>query len=226
MRSVMLGALVLLVTCSAAITFSQSGLPTTTTFVMADEIEKVVSAPGGGDRPVKIVDMGKYNISVAVLRRGATKPGAPVGAINHTQVTEVYYVVSGSGTLVTGGEVKDAKPAAADSQIVREAVGPSNNATFVKPAQTRRISAGDMVIIPAGVYHGFSEVPDHIEVRFDAARCREGPAWRVRQSALEVGSPRATSGRNETSSLLPRRLGAVSRYLRDGPSSPSMRLSS
>lgn len=163
MRRVMLGALAVFFTCSAAITFSQSGMPTTTTYVMADEIEKVVSAPGGGDRPVKIVDMGKYNISVAVLRRGATKPGAPAGAINHTQVTEVYYVVSGSGTLVTGGEVKDVKAAAADSQIVKEAVGPSNNATFVKPAQTRKISAGDMVIIPAGVYHGFSEVPDHIE---------------------------------------------------------------
>ena len=64
---------------------------------------------------------------------------------------------------VRGGEVKDVKPAAADSQIVKEAVGPSNNATFVKPAQTRKLSAGAMVIIPAGVYHGFSEVPDHIE---------------------------------------------------------------
>ena len=164
MRRVMFGFLAVLFMCSAAVTFSQSGMPpTTTTFVMADEIEKVVSAPGGGDRPVKIVDMGKYNISIAVLRRGATKPGAPVGAINHTKVTEVYYVVSGSGTLVTGGEVKDTKPAAADSQIVREAVGPSNNATFVKPAQTRKVSTGDMIIIPAGVYHGFSEVPDHIE---------------------------------------------------------------
>jgi len=163
MRKVLLGALAVLLVCSAATTFSQSGMPTTATFVMAEEIEKVVNAPGGGDRPVKIVDMGKYNISVAVLRRPATRPGAPAGAINHTNVTEVYYVVSGSGTLVMGGEVKDVKPAAADSQIVKEAVGPSNNATYIKPAQTRKISAGDMVIIPAGVYHGFSEVPDHIE---------------------------------------------------------------
>jgi quercetin dioxygenase-like cupin family protein len=42
-------------------------------------------------------------------------------------------------------------------------VGPGNNATFKKPAQSQKISAGDVVIIPAGVYHGFSEVPDHIE---------------------------------------------------------------
>jgi mannose-6-phosphate isomerase-like protein (cupin superfamily) len=98
-----------------------------------------------------------------VLRRGATKPGAPATGTNHTKVTEVYDIVSGSGMLVTGGEVKDVRPAAADSQIVREAVGPSNNATFVKPAQTQKVSAGDMIIIPAGMYHGFSEVPDHVE---------------------------------------------------------------
>jgi quercetin dioxygenase-like cupin family protein len=154
----------ILFTLIAGVAFSQSGVPPTlATDVTAAEIQKVVNAPGGGDRPVKIVDMGKYNISVAVLRRDATKPGAPAGAINHTKVTEVYYVVSGSGTLLTGGEVKEVKPAAADSEIVKYAVGPSNNAVFVKPAQTRKVGPGDVIIIPAGVYHGFSEVPEHIE---------------------------------------------------------------
>jgi mannose-6-phosphate isomerase-like protein (cupin superfamily) len=153
-----------LLTIFTATTFSQSGRPPAlATYVMASEIQKVVGAPGGGDRPVKIVDMGKYNISVAVLRRGATKAGAPVSAINHTKVTEVYYIVSGSGTLVTGGEVRDAKPLAADGELVREAVGPSNNGTFVKPAQSQKVGPGDMIIIPAGVYHGFSEVPEHVE---------------------------------------------------------------
>ena len=50
------------------------------------------------------------------------------------------------------------RPVAADNEIVTTAVGPSNNATFVKPAQTRTIYAGDVVIIPIGVYHGFSEI--------------------------------------------------------------------
>ena len=107
--------------------------------------------------------MGKYNLGVAVLRRGSLKPGAQVSGINHAKITEVYYVVSGSGTLVTGGDVKDVKPLAADNELVTTMVGPSNNAIFVKPAQSRNVSAGDMVIIPAGVYHGFSEIPDHIE---------------------------------------------------------------
>lgn len=165
MRRASLGILVALFTLSANVAFSQSD---TTTLVTAEEIEKVVSAPatgggGGGDRPVKIVDLGKYNVAIAVLRRGATKPGATVGAINHTKVTEVYYVVSGSGTLVTGGEVTGIKPIPADSQLVTTVVGPGSQATFVRPGQSQKLKTGDVVIIPAGVYHGFSEVPDHIE---------------------------------------------------------------
>jgi len=133
------------------------------TVVSAEEIQTVVKAPGGGDREIKILDMGKYNLGVAVLRRGAIKAGSPVSAINHTSLTEVYYVVSGSGTLVTGGEVENIRPLAANNELVTTVVGPGNNATFKKPAQERKIAAGDVVVIPAGVYHGFSEVPDHIE---------------------------------------------------------------
>ena len=126
------------------------------TVVSAEEIQTVIKAPGGGDREIKILDLGKYNMGVAVLRRAAIKAGSPVSAINHTNLTEVYYVTSGAGTLVTGGEVENIRPLAA-------VVGPSNNDTFKKPGLERKIAAGDVVVIPAGVYHGFSEVPDHIE---------------------------------------------------------------
>jgi quercetin dioxygenase-like cupin family protein len=164
MTKKVLGVLAALVTVAAVTTFSQSGnTPTTPTVVTAEEIETVVKAPPGGDREVKIVDLGRFNLGVAVLRRGATKPGAPVGAINHTKVTEAYYVVSGEGTMVTGGEVKDVRPLAPDNELVTTVVGPGNQATFVKPEVTRKVKTGDVVIIPAGVYHGFSEVPDHIE---------------------------------------------------------------
>jgi quercetin dioxygenase-like cupin family protein len=163
MQRASLGVLVILFASSVAPALAQSGKPPDSTIVSAAEIEKVVSSPGGGDREIKILDLGKFNIGIAVLRRGATKPGAPLNAINHTKVNEVYYVVSGSGTLITGGEVKDIKPIAADSELVTTIVGPGNNALFVKPATTQAISTGDVVVIPAGVYHGFSEVPDHIE---------------------------------------------------------------
>lgn len=161
MQRMMLGLAALVMVLAPSRAFSQA--QNEATIVSSEEIQKVVSAPGGGDREIKILDMGKFNLGIAVLRRAATKPGAPMGAINHTKLTEVYYVVSGSGTFVSGGDVENVRALAADSELVTTIVGPGNQATFKKPAQSRKVSAGDVIVVPAGLYHGFSEVPDHIE---------------------------------------------------------------
>ena len=155
----------LALTLSQAGTIAQGGKPPqVATDITAADVQTVIKAPtGGGDRQMKVVDMGKYNVSVGVLRRGPTKPGAPVSAINHEHVTEVYYVISGSGTLLTGGTVDGAKPLPADGEIVKIAVGPSNQGVFKQAAQSRKVGPGDIVIIPPGVYHGFTDVTDHVE---------------------------------------------------------------
>ena len=180
-----LGSIVAFLLLASAVTMAQSSPPAASaTIVSAEEIAAVVNTPGGGDREIKIVDMGRYNLGVAVLRRGAMKPGGRISAINHIKVTEVYQVVSGEGTLVTGGEVVDIKPLAADNELVTTVVGPGNNATFTKPVMSRRIKTGDIVIIPAGVYHGFSEIADHIDIRVGAARSGQGAARRLCESGL------------------------------------------
>ena len=149
---------------SAGVLAQSAKPPVVATDITAAEVQAVIAHPtGGGDRLIKAVDMGAYNVGVGVLRRGPTKPGAPVGAIMHEKITEVYYVVSGSGTLLTGGIVENVKPSPPDSEIVRVAVGPSNAGTFKEPAQRRKVSAGDIVIIPPGVFHGFDEVTTHVE---------------------------------------------------------------
>jgi mannose-6-phosphate isomerase-like protein (cupin superfamily) len=163
-RGWMLAAGGLLVLAPAAALAQTATPPTLATDITAAEVQAVINAPtGGGDRQMRVVDMGKYNVSVGVLRRGKTKPGAPVNAINHTHVTEVYYVISGTGTLVTGGTVDNPRPLAADSEVVKVAVGASNSATFREPAQSRKVGPGDIIIIPPGVYHGFSDVPEQID---------------------------------------------------------------
>jgi len=107
MYRITLGAVCILFTLSQAGTFTQGGQPPKiATDITAAEVQAVINAPtGGGDRQMKVVDMGKYNVSVGVLRRAKTKPGAPVGAINHEHVTEVYYIVSGAGTLLTPRDI-------------------------------------------------------------------------------------------------------------------------
>lgn len=144
--------------------------PALATDITAAEVQAVLNAPSPiADRLIKAVDMGTYNVGVGVLRRGKTTPGAPVGAINHEQITEVYYIISGTGTLLTGGTVSGAKAVTRDNPIMG-VVGPSNQGTFQKAAQRRRVGPGDVVIIPPGVYHGFDEVEsgiDYLAVRPD-----------------------------------------------------------
>src|SRR5690606_8635656 len=80
--------------------------------VLKADIDAVIAAPdGGADRQIKVVDVGKLNVGVGVLEQGArtTAPGAPVSGISHAQVTEVYYVLSGSGVLITGTEVENSR---------------------------------------------------------------------------------------------------------------------
>jgi mannose-6-phosphate isomerase-like protein (cupin superfamily) len=160
--------LVILVASLYTTASSQSAKPPTeATDVTKAEIEAVLKHTGpsgaGGDRQIKVVDMGKYNVAIGVLHRNAVKPSAAgtVNGIAHTAVTEVYYVTSGSGILVTGGTILNPKPLAADAEVVQVAVGPSVNGTF-QGGQRRRVSAGDMVIIPPGVLHGWAEVEDHV----------------------------------------------------------------
>ena len=165
MQRIIIGTIAGLVVVSQAVTFTQAPKPPVlATDITAAQIQAVLSAPSAiADRLITAVDMGSYNVGVGVLRRTPTKPGAPVGAIMHEHITEVYYIISGTGTLFTGGEVVNARPAAADSEIVKVVVGPSSQGTFKAPAQKRKVGPGDVVIIPPGVYHGFDEVTDHVE---------------------------------------------------------------
>jgi mannose-6-phosphate isomerase-like protein (cupin superfamily) len=164
MRRVLLG-----IACgfvlSQAVTFSQSRVPTSSTFISKGEIESVVkyvgAESGATDRQIKVVDMGKYNIGVGVLHREATRPGAPVAGIGHSQITEVYYVISGAGTFISGGGITNRQEQPASAEIVRLAVGPSFTGGF-QGGETHQLAAGDVVIIPPGVMHGFTEVKQEI----------------------------------------------------------------
>lgn len=144
--------------------------------ITAAEIEAVLKHTGpegaGTDRQIRVADLGSYQVGVGILRRGPTKPGAPIAAITHSQVTEVFYIVSGSGTLITGGTVDNDRAFPPETEFVRLAVGPSSGGVF-KDGDRRRIAPGDVVIVPAGVPHGFDDITDqltYLSMRPDTAR--------------------------------------------------------
>ncbi len=115
------------------------------------------------DQQVRVVDIGDdLNVAVGILRRVRTRvEGEEVTAILHHEVTEVYYILSGSGILVTGGEESDSAEFPADSVSVRELIGPSGRRT-VTNGQEQAVAAGDIVVIPAGVPHGFRHIQEQI----------------------------------------------------------------
>jgi len=117
-----------------------------------------------------VVDAGGYNIAVGALRRQQSAPGV---AAKHYKVTEVYHVIEGAGTLVTGGTMVNAKVRPADSVAVTQEDGPGESGIAIEGGVGRRIKAGDVVVIPAGTPHWFSAIDGSITylvVRFDPNR--------------------------------------------------------
>src|SRR5581483_5768455 len=135
----------------------------------ADLRATLKQAPAAGvmDQQIRVVDIGKYNVAVGVLHRAAK---AKQTAIEHAQVTEVYYIIEGAGTFVTGGTMVDPTPSPADGTTVKILVGPSTNGASIRGGQSRKVSPGDVIIIPPGVAHWFSAVEadmNYLVVRVD-----------------------------------------------------------
>ena len=67
------------------------------------------------DQAIRVVSINnEYNVGVGVVHRARTGPPNNGNGIEHSQITEVYHVIKGNGTLVTGGNIADAKETPAD----------------------------------------------------------------------------------------------------------------
>jgi mannose-6-phosphate isomerase-like protein (cupin superfamily) len=119
---------------------------------------------------IRVVNAGGYNVAVGAIHRPQSPPG--VAAV-HFKVTEIYHVIDGGATLVTGGTMVNAKTRPPDSESVKFEDGPGESATAIQGGTTQRIKAGDVVVIPAGVPHWFSAIEGSITylvVRVDPGR--------------------------------------------------------
>jgi len=105
-------------------------------------------AGGGAMASASIVLTDEYR--GAMVRR--TEPN---GAIVHPGNTEVHYIVEGAGTVETGGRVVRRDGAMAT----------------IEGGESHRVVKGDIVIIPAGSPHRYSQVTEpitYLELRFVA----------------------------------------------------------
>lgn len=101
------------------------------------------------DMPVRVVEAGGHYLGVAMVQR----TNADQNALIHDKIDEIYYVLEGGGTLITGGSLLNAKQTTSSPTI-----GPGWSGSSIQGGQTRRVTAGDVVFIPAGVPHMYSQL--------------------------------------------------------------------
>ena len=110
----------------------------------------------GPGEPVTHLERGRVTAAFArgapLLENGsykvhASRREAPGEAEVHEHETDVFYVLEGSATFVTGGSVVDPR-IVAPGEI---------RGSAIRGGESRRLTAGDVVVIPRGVPHWFKE---------------------------------------------------------------------
>jgi hypothetical protein len=183
MKSRILGAALALI---PAVALAQN--PKGATYITAEDVALINKSPGV-DRQIVNVDIGKSNLAVGVIHRGrsagaagaagakppatppqpcgekaAAPPAGTASGIAHDGQTETYIIISGTGTLVTGGRIVNGRRSAPDSQVTRVLNGPSCSGPIVGDDVVRKVvKVGDIIIIPAGVPHGWTDIGDHVD---------------------------------------------------------------
>ena len=111
------------------------------------------------DQQIRVVNVAsEYNVGVGVVHRSRTEGPQSANGIEHSQITEVYHVIEGNATLVTGGVIENPRESPPESSVVKVLNGPSTGGGVVKDGVSRKVGPGDVVIIPPNTPHWFSEI--------------------------------------------------------------------
>ncbi|MFL2537951.1 MAG: hypothetical protein ACJ0RU_00390 [Candidatus Rariloculaceae bacterium] len=134
-------------------------------FVPKEELESyeaISVAQTLTDQQVRSIDIGNANVQVAFARRGNLDAPNPRSVAEHSLVTEVYYVLSGSGTNRLGPDLIDRQQRPDDNRAVQFLNGPGSNSIDIRNPQEIELEAGDVLVIPAGTGHQFTKINGHI----------------------------------------------------------------
>jgi mannose-6-phosphate isomerase-like protein (cupin superfamily) len=171
MRAAKIVALVsaALVSMPVPVRAQSPALPAAT--ISAAEIQALMGPRKPNTLPnIRVVDAGGHHVGVGVLYRAE---GQTQNTAVHFKVSEVYHVMKGSGTLVTGGTVVNPKTRAADSIEVTREDGPGVTGTAIQGGVNHELKEGDVIVIPAGTPHWFSKINGSISylvIRIDPSQ--------------------------------------------------------
>ena len=166
------------------------------TVITRAQIEQGVNLPTTSiDRTLRVVEAGSGQLGIAVAKHEANRgkstaatgrtpksvncgvSTAPAGGgtgpgdgIWHDKVTEMYVILKGTGTLVTGGTILHGFRSAPDSDTDKIQTGTSCIGQIVGNVVRQKVSEGDVVVIPPGVPHGWEDLDaeiSYLDVRVD-----------------------------------------------------------
>lgn len=129
--------------------------PAAATDITAAQVQAFIKdAPKdrNSDRPIRVIDAGDYHVGVFGVFRPKDAPFT--ASVHQTTATETYYMLDGAGVLVTGGKLKQPVTPRPSTLGNWTDLGSSG----IEGGVSRRLSKGDVVIIPGGVPHGWASV--------------------------------------------------------------------
>lgn len=144
--------LVVLVLGFAVTAFAQQAAPTDRTkathYRAADLQAALAKLPA--DRPsssVRVFTLDPYAVGVEQRQPQAQ------GATSHADRAELFYVIDGTGTMVTGGTIPDGKPNGVNTQ-----------GTSISGGTRINFAKGDFILVPSGVPHQFVDLKAPVQV--------------------------------------------------------------
>jgi mannose-6-phosphate isomerase-like protein (cupin superfamily) len=126
---------------------AQTPAPTMKTFASAAEVQALVAKakaehkPGQPTVPEDILALAPYNVNLEY--RTAVGPSAL-----HKHEAELFYVLQGTGTIVTGGKLVNEMPVDAENLT----------GTGIEGGTSRAVAKGDFVIVPENTPHWYSQI--------------------------------------------------------------------
>jgi mannose-6-phosphate isomerase-like protein (cupin superfamily) len=108
-------------------------------------LKEAAAKATGGAQTTAVSNTDQYRINV--VQR--TRAGAP---LTHAGNTEVHHIIEGAATVVTGGTVVK-----------------SSSGAVVEGGVSRRVTKGDVIVVPADTPHWYKDVEGsvtYLEVRF------------------------------------------------------------
>src|SRR5215468_514738 len=144
MRALLTGIIAAFVVCGAGA--QQGAAPAGKTMVSAADVTALIAKAKGErkDQPIiaqSLLQLAPYNVS---LEYRASVGNAAV----HETEAELFYVVDGSATLVTGGKLKEEKRTNAANL----------SGSAIEGGTSRHVAKGDFIMVPEGTPHWFSAI--------------------------------------------------------------------